>query len=97
MEIDLKEMMPKYLPEQVREDLHLKEILDVGEVEKIVLHAMGMMQDILTETIEESTILAICECTNNITPDSLRQGRCTNCQREMLIQVTLPHPLKGVV
>ena len=93
MEIDLKEMIPEYLPEQVREDLHLKEILDVGEVEKIIFLAIDMIQDIFQDTLDEFQVVATCECLSKITIDVLTQGKCPNCQREVRVLV----PLKGVL
>ena len=93
MEIDLKDMVPDYLAEQVREDLRLKEILDIGEVEKIILHAIDMMQDILQDTLDEFQVVATCECLSKITVDVLTQGKCPNCQREVRVLI----PLKGVL
>ena len=93
MEIDLKDMVPDYLAEQVREDLHLKEILDVGEVEKIILHVIDMVQDIFQDTLDEFQVMATCECLSKITIDVLTQGKCPNCQREVRLHI----PVKGAL
>ena len=93
MEIDLKDMVPDHLAEQVREDLRLKEILDVGEVEKIIFRAIDMVQDNFQDTLDDFRVVTTCECLSKITVDVLTQGKCPNCQREVMVLI----PLKGVV